>query len=253
MLAIVQRQPVVAALAVAAAALVVMIGIETGFGSRLGPSIPRDVSRRAVPFEARLLPAIAPTDADQRYPEMVARPLFVPLRRPAPPPDATAQSAMKKGQFVLQGVIIAGDMRIALLREKSTGKVHRVEKGRELSGMKLSEVSPESVTLAQGSDQEVLPLQVLKPAPGGAATSIGPFGPGVVGGSLPPGAPQPAGNPIAAPPPPAAAPNAPVPQATFGPHVENPPAASVPQATTAPMSPEELLARRRARRAQQSQ
>jgi hypothetical protein len=174
MLAIVQRQPVVAALAAAAAALVVVIGIETGFGSRLGPSIPKDVSRRAVPFEAKLLPPIAPSDADQRYPEMVARPLFVPLRRPAPPAEATAQSAMKKGQFVLQGVTIAGDTKIALLREKSTGKIHRVEKGHELSGMKLTEVSPESVTFVQGSDEEVLPLQVLKPAPGGAATSARP-------------------------------------------------------------------------------
>jgi hypothetical protein len=39
----------------------------------------------------------------------------------------------------------------------------------------------------------------------------------------------------------------------FGPAPPNPAARPVPQATTAPLSPEELLARRRARRTQQTQ
>jgi general secretion pathway protein N len=250
-----QRQPLAVALAAAAILLLVVIGFETGFGSRLTPSISTGVSRPAAPFQAKLMPPLAAAQPEALYPEMAARPLFVPLRRPAPAAEQAPASNMKKGQFVLQGVTIAGDTKIALLREKSTGHIHRIEKGRELNGMKLAEVSPESVTLAQGSEQEVLPLQVMKPGPGAHINATGPFGP--AGGVVPtaPGAPTPANpNPLAAPPPPGAVNAQGVPMQTFPQQqLQNPIGSAVPQATTAPLTPEELLARRRARRSQQPQ
>ncbi|HXS53990.1 MAG TPA: hypothetical protein VN782_15755 [Usitatibacter sp.] len=238
------RQPTIASLAVLAAILVAAIGLETGFGTRLGPTIPAGVSKRAVPNEAKLLPAPAPIDPATTYTEMVARPLFTPTRRPAPAAEPAAEASFKRGQYVLQGVIIAAGMKIAMLREKATGKVHRVEEGHDLAGMKLAEVKPDSVTLAAGKEQEVLPLQVLKqPAAAGAATPEGPFSAHV--------GPR---NP-AAPPPPNAPAHAPEP--AFGPPREapaqNPEPGALPQATTRPLTPEELLARRRARRAQQEQ
>ena len=251
-----QRQPLLALLAAAAVVLVAIIGVETGFGTRLAPRVPAGVARPAAPPEVKLLPPLAAGNADTLYPEMAARPLFVPLRRPAPPAEVAAAGAMKKGQFVLQGVTIAGETRIALLREKTTGKIHRVEKGQDLNGMKLAEVTPESVTLAQGADQEVLPLQVQKPAPASAAQA-GPFGGVAPGLGFPapnPAVPQPGGFAPAVPQPvPAPVPGGP-PQADFGPHPPgNPAARPTGEATTAPMSPEELLARRRARRAQQNE
>jgi general secretion pathway protein N len=250
---ILQRQPLAVVLAALAVALLVAIGFETGFGSRLGPSISAGISKPAAPIDAKLLPPLAAADPDQLYPEMGARPLFVPLRRPAPAAEQPGASTLKRGQFVLQGVAIAGDTKIALLREKSSGHIHRVEKGREINGMKLAEVSPESVTLAQGSESEVLPLQVLKPGAGSAAAQVGPFGP--PGGGAP--AANAGGAPTAASPNPLAPGARPTgsapPQAQFGPMGVNPQAGAVPQATTAPLSPEELLARRRARRAQPSQ
>jgi hypothetical protein len=249
-----QRQPLIAALALAAAGLAIALGVETGFGTRLAPAIPAGPSKPAVPFQAQLLPPVAPVNPEQAYPEMVARPLFIGLRRPAPPAEGPAASAMKRGQYVLQGVTIVGDTRIALLREKATGKVVRVEKGHDIDGIHVAEVMPESVTLAQGKEQEVLPLQVIKPgvAPG-AAVQVGPFGPAAAAGAVPPPAnptpvrpgTQPA-NPAATPTPRLLGPEG------FIPH-ENPRPAAVPQATTAPLTPEELLARRRARRAQQTQ
>ena len=251
-----QRQPLAVILAAAAIVLLVAIGFETGFGSRFAPSIGTGVSRPAAPFQAKLMPPLAAVEPDRLYPEMATRPLFVPLRRPAPAAEQAAASNMKKGQFVLQGVTIAGDTKIALLREKSTGHIHRVEKGHELNGMKLAEVSPESVTLAQGSEQEVLPLQVMKPGPGQHPNAIGPFGPpGAVPAGVP-GAPIPANtNPLAAPPPPGAVNAQGVPMQTFpAQQLQNPIGGTPPpQATTAPLSPEELLARRRARRSQQPQ
>jgi hypothetical protein len=249
-----QRQPLIAALALAAAGLAVAVGVETGFGTRIAPAIPAGPSKPAAPFQARLLPPIAPVNLEQAYTEMVARPLFIALRRPAPPAEASAATAMKHGQYVLQGITIAGDTRIALLREKATGKVHRVEKGHDIDGIKVAEVTPESVTLAQGGEQEVLPLQVIKPgAAPGASAQLGPFGPATAAGAIPPatpvpGAPVPApGNPAANPTPKLLGPEG------FIPHEANPHPTAVPQATTAPLTPEELLARRRARRAQQTQ
>ena len=194
---------------------------------------------------------MAAIDAQDAYPEMVARPLFTPTRRPAPPAEAQPQAQFKRDQYVLQGVIIAGDTRIAMLREKATGKVYRVEKGHDLNGVTLAEVNPESVTLALGKDQEVLPLQVLKQPPLGAAQSPGPFGAATAGAvplPVPGQAPQ---NPAATPQPgnvPGNGEKGP----EFGPPMNRAPGA-VPQATSAPLTPEELLARRRARRVQQNQ
>lgn len=239
MRALFQRQPVIGGLAVGAALLVAAIGLETGFGTRLAPSIPAVPSRPAKPFEARLLPPFEAPNPEQAYPEMAARPLFVPLRRPAPTPEAAPQATMKRGQFVLQGVTTAGDTRIALLKEKATGRILRVEKGHEVNGMKLAEVKPESVTLEQGKEQEVLPLQVVKPGPAAIAPA-GPFGAAPQGGMFGGGG---GGNPALRPP--ATQPPPP-------PHSANPQPPAVPQATAAPLTPEELLARRRALRNQQT-
>jgi len=244
MLSLVQRQPLIAVLAIACAGLVAVIGLETGFGSRLAPAIPSGVSKPAVPAEAKLMPALPAANPEQLYPEMAARPLFVPLRRPAPAAEAAPQSAMKRGQYILQGVTIAGGTRIAMLREKSSGRIFRLEKGRELNGITLAEVSPESVTLAQGREQEVLPLLVQKPGPASPVVA-GPFGAGAGGQPLP----LPPPNPLATP----GHPGFPAPnRSDFGPS-PNPGAQPMPQATTVPLSPEELLARRRARRVQQTQ
>ena len=250
MLGLLQRHPLVVALSGVVALLLVAVGLEAGFGSSLHGTMARAPARRAVPFEAKLLPSLAASQPERLYPETTARPLFIPTRRPAP--EAPAPGTFKSGQFILQGVTIVGDNRIAMLREKASGKVHRVEKGKEINGVKVAEISPESVTLTQGAEQEVLPLLVLKPEHVPAvAASIGPFSSstpgagrvGALGG-------QPTGLvPKAAPAGPAA----------FNPNsrairrgVVNPPVPALPQATGVPELPEALLARRRARRAQQT-
>jgi hypothetical protein len=244
MRALFQRQPLIGALVIAAALLVAAIGMETGFGTRLAPAIPAAPSKPAKPFEARLLPPLDPPNPDQAYPEMVARPLFVPQRRPAPAAEAAAKSTMKRGQFVLQGVTTAGDTRIALLKEKATGHIVRVEKGHEVNGMKLAEVSPESVTLVQGAEKEVLPLEVVKPGPAHAAPA-GPIGATTQGGMFGGGGANPAVRP------PGLQPAPPAGNASPG-HPANPEPPALPQATAAPLTPEELLARRRALRNRQN-
>ncbi len=258
MIAWLQRHPLMTSLAALAAVLLVVIGVETGFGSGLRIPIPATASKKASAFEAKLLPSLAASEAEQLYPETAARPLFTPTRRPAP--EAVAPSTFQPGQFVLQGVIVVGDNRIALLREKSSGRIHRAERGREISGVKVAEIDREAVTLTQGTGREVLQLQVQKAggaAPAAAAAPAGPFG-------APPGASFPGqGGPVIQPLPGANAPavanpNPGAPAGTPNPMAPNIPQANPlavpPQATqSSPMTPEELLARRRARRGQQSQ
>jgi hypothetical protein len=184
---------------------------------------------------------------------------------------------MAKGQYTLQGVIAVGDLRIALLREKTSGKVIRVERGKDVNGATLSVVDPDKVTLAQGGDEEVLTLQVAKAAaaPAGAnaaapaptqpsgmfATTPQPgVGPNAPGGPVPAAVGAGPGAPIAppvAPQPGTAPPGAPgaanpAQRSGFGPFQGTPstPSSTTPDAAT-PMTPEELLARRRARRGQQ--
>ena len=262
-----QRHPLAFALAIVAALLAVVIAFEAGLGTGLWPGQTASDRKPAPPAETKLVQPLAATNPDQAYAETTARPLFTPTRRPAPAAPSVA-NVMVKGQFTLQGVISAGDLRIALLREKSNGRVHRVEKGKELHGITLATVDNDKVTLTQGGDQETLSLQVQKgpavatAAPGAPppAPSAGPFGPAPGTAPAPGGAPQPApGTPAmagGAPPGPAPTPN-PATRSGFGPFTPTPNPTPAATASTpgqaAPMTPEELLARRRARRAQQPQ
>jgi hypothetical protein len=265
MIASMQRRPLLAVLAVAAVVLLLAIGLETGFGTRLRLAVPQEPSKKAAAPEAKILPPLVAVAPEQAYPETAARPLFTPTRRPAPADPAAGKIAFNRGQFVLQGVIVVGEERTALLKEKTSGKIHRVERGKDVNGIKVEKIEPTEVTLAMNGEQEKLALVVQRPegapgargAPAGApvaSTSTeatqGPFGAAAA-------APQGATNLTATAP--AATDPAQVNRA-FGANSPNPVArlpASQPQAaqqpSTQPMSPEELLARRRARRNQPTQ
>ena len=260
-----RRNPMLAVLAFVAAILAAVLAIELTTG---GPSIPATASRKAVPAEPKLLPPMVAVAPEQAYPETAARPLFAPTRRPAPAVVATAQPAIQRNQFQLLGVTIAGNTRIAMLRERSSGRLHRVETGRDLNGMRVAEIQPEAVTLAVGAEQVVVTLTVQKAGatPGAPATvaAVPPQGP-----FLPPSAP--AAPPQAqAPGPGGAVPQRSAPTAGNVPAPGMPPsmiptpagapgmpggmpAPPNPPTQAAPMTPQELLERRRARRAQQTQ
>lgn len=253
-----QRNPVVAALALLTAGLVVVLAIEVGLVAR-PPSVAP--AKRGMAAEARLLPPVAAVAPEQAYAETTTRPLFVPTRRPAPDLAVAAAPAFQRGQFTLQGVIIAGSNRTAMLREKTSGRIHRVEAGREINGIKVVQIDPQVVTLGVGEERETVPLVVQRPGAGAAASTPpppaaamqGPFaGPSSAFPARPPGQPQaapPGGQPLTAGGP--AFPTAPPGQSPGAPAAMTAPGAASPAA--APMSPEELLARRRARRAQQNQ
>ncbi len=247
------RHPFLVFATVMTAVLLAVIGFETGWGARLRPALPPPSGKPGVPVDARVLPTTPVTVAEQAYPDTVARPLFVPSRRPAPVAVAAPVATMAKGTLTLQGVTIAGGTRIALLREKS-GKIHRVELGKQVNGMSLAQVDADRVVLKQGDEQETVVMLVQK-AGGAQGSAAAP--------------PMPAGGPFApaAPPPPMQQPpGAPLPAQAVSDGIPNPgargvnppvagsPAAAAaqpqPAPNVAPMTPEELLARRRARRNQ---
>jgi hypothetical protein len=263
------RNPALIVLAVLASVLAVALALEVAFTGR--ESAERQ-AKRTVPAEAKLLPPVAQVVPEQAYPETAARPLFVPARRPAPEVATAAAPAFQRGQFTLQGVIVVGGSRTALLREKANGRIHRLETGRDVNGVKLLEIAQTAVTIGMGDEREVLPLSVQRgtppagqavaaaPPPGFAGA--GPFAPPTAASAFPQPVPGQPGGPPRLPqgaqsltagsvPFPPAPPGMPVnPAATAN---VAPPAGAANPANAAPMSPEELLARRRARRAQQNQ
>jgi hypothetical protein len=256
-----QRHPLIVALAFLAAVLAAVIAAELGLGGLEG-SIPVAASKQASAPDVKLLPAVLAVAPEQAYPEIATRPLFTPTRRPAP--EAVVQPTVVRGQYILLGITVAGNTRIAILKEKTSGRIHRVEKGKDIGSIKVAGVEPEVVTLSHGAEQEVLTLQVQRPVPAvpGAPAVV----PTPAGGPFAPTAQQPtAAPPAALAPAPGAAPAAGAPPAGItslmapsgpmpvSPGAANPSPPAVPQAATAPMSPEELLARRRARRAQQTE
>lgn len=250
-----QRNPLIAALALLAVGLAVVLALEVTLVEREPSLAP---AKRGMATEARLLPPVAAVTPEQAYAETTTRPLFVPTRRPAPVLAAAAPPAFQRGQFTLQGVIVAGGSRTAMLREKSSGRIHRAEAGGEINGVKVIQIDPQVVTLGVGDEREVVPLVVQRPGTGTAAavpppaTAMqGPFGPPASAfPARPPNQPQPVPPPGAQP---LTAGGPAFPTASGGqvPGAAAPPGTAQP--ATAPMSPEELLARRRARRAQQNQ
>ncbi|MGE0357068.1 MAG: hypothetical protein AB7P08_09145 [Burkholderiales bacterium] len=236
-------------------ALVGILALEYRFGGSSAGQGPRAPARVA---EAKLLPAFRLSADSREGSQTTERPLFVPGRRSSPA-LAGGPGVLKKGQFILQGTTLVGSLSIAMLKEVSTGTIHRVEKGGEILGMKLAEVSAEQVVLKAGEDTETLELLVARGA-GNAAAAVerGPFA------SPAPGPATPGGQPQAAPGSPLPAPAASVGSATIG----GVPAAALggrvtagglsvtpPTATpgSAAMTPEEIIARRRAARRPQPQ
>ena len=250
------RRPLLAALAGVATLLAVAIAIELASGTG-SPAGAVGTGKAAAAPDAKLLPPVVAQAPEQAYPEMAARPLFTPTRRPAPAEPSQGMATFARGQYILQGVIVAGDQRTALLKEKSTGKVHRVDRGQDVNGITVERVDRTEVVLASGEEREKVALVVQRPegaARAGAAPAEPPQqGPFATAAQPPAGA---AAAPVAAAGQPVA-PGTPSPvgRAPVGAAgVVNPAGTQPAQPPSAqPMTPEELLARRRARRNQPTQ
>jgi general secretion pathway protein N len=257
----------------------VAIGLEADWG-RASHSVAK--GKRMAPAQvadAGLLPAFSLGPIDQVSPQSGERPLFVPTRRPAPV-VALQASTMRKGQFLLQGTSITKDFGdVAMLKEVANNRAHVVRKGGQLNGITVDKIEPGRVLLKQGDETEELamktqgPAKIAPPAPitfGSIFQQIAPPSPPPAPATSVPKPPGTAAAPATSPPTagqagqaaaPKGAPPAPM---TFdsvfqqiAPQAASiAPATAVPQpevASQTPLTPEEVLARRRAARSQQTQ
>ena len=229
---------------VAAAALVIVLVLEHDFGT---VEIDNGARAPAKIADAKLLPPYALAPEAEAAPETVARPLFVPTRRPSPPAAVAAAATMKKGQFVLTGVMVTPEMSFAYLKEVANGKTQSVKRGTAVNGITVDLVEGRRVVLKQGDEVEELALAIQVPSrianvpgqpppqPGLPPASSGPMPPpgGVpmVPGTFQPAVPNVSATQNASGVPPAPTmPGVPVAAAPAG---VNPPATG-PQPTTAP-------------------
>lgn len=105
------------------------------------------------------MPEFSLPAADAGFPELITRSLFSISRRSAGA-AAKGVSAMKKGQFVLVGVLITPQQKSALLRDVQTNKTETVASAAVVRGMTLGEVEASRVVLHQGAESEELILNV---------------------------------------------------------------------------------------------
>jgi len=113
----------------------------------------------AVPAQ-NILPEFSLPELETGFPEFLVRPVFSIGRRAFVSVAQADAGAMKKGQFVLVGVLISPKQRSALLRDVVTGKTETVAQVGLVRGMTLGDVQANRVVLRQGEESEELPLNI---------------------------------------------------------------------------------------------
>jgi hypothetical protein len=97
---------------------------------------------------------------DPGFAEIISRSLFSVNRRSSAIASKGGVAAMKKGQFVLVGVLITPSQRSALLRDVQTNKAETIALNGAVRGMTVGEVEASRVVLRQGAESEELVLNV---------------------------------------------------------------------------------------------
>lgn len=100
------------------------------------------------------------------YVEMIKRPLFSPHRRPpsvagediVPDTQEAAIGPAETNQFLVMGIVIAQDEKVALLKQLRNNEILRVKEGQKISDWTVSEITPKSVTIVQGGVTEIIKL-----------------------------------------------------------------------------------------------
>ncbi len=144
--------------------LVLLVGLlywEWDQGMRLEKDLLklRKIPVTPVPVKA-VLPEFVLPAADTGFPELISRPLFTASRHASVSSAKGGIAAMKKGQFVLVGVLITPAQKSALLRDVQTKKTETVARAGLIRGLTLGEVEPTRVVLRQGAESEELTLSV---------------------------------------------------------------------------------------------
>ena len=149
------------ALSIVAGLLVALLYWEWEQGQQLEKRL--FLLRKVAPTSAHtveVLPEFVLPSAETAFPELVARSMFVASRKSNAVGMRGGRIAMKKGQFVLVGVVVTPQQQSALLRDVQTNKTESVSINHVVRGMTLAEVAAAHVVLRLGSEFEELPLNV---------------------------------------------------------------------------------------------
>ena len=146
-------------------ALLLWLGALSGMGGRVEPVEPLPASPLPQPGAAtpdRIGPLI-------RYAEAAARPLFTQDRRPrgflASVPEGEGEAVQSASlDFILTGVLISPQVRLAIVQPTSGGEAQRVREGSTpegANGWRLLEVQPRRVIFEGSSGQVTLDLRTF--------------------------------------------------------------------------------------------
>jgi hypothetical protein len=152
--------------------LLLLIGVELGWGENLTQPKPSPVAPLSASVKIELPPDFRLPAREKAYSGTLDRPLFVPSRQKAPPPPPPPPPTMKKGQFQLLGTVIADEIKAAIVKEVSSGKVRQVVQGYTINGLQLDVVEPNRIVFSQYEDQEEIRLKI-QPSPKPAPTAPG--------------------------------------------------------------------------------
>ncbi|MHB1402306.1 MAG: hypothetical protein ACYCWB_07910 [Thiobacillus sp.] len=147
------------------AVLALAIGSELGWGEKLHQPMPVPVVHSSTPVEVALDPDFRLPAREKTYAATLERPLFVPSRSeapPAPPPPPPPPPTMQKGQFQLLGTIITDEMRIAVVKEISSGKERQIVQGFTINGLQLEMVEADRIVFTQYEDREEIRLKIQR-------------------------------------------------------------------------------------------
>ena len=156
-------------------ALLLSIGGELGWGEKLEQSMPVPEVLPPAPIEIALPPDFRLPAREKAYAQTLERPLFVPSRRKSPPVPAAPPPpppTMQKGQFQLMGTIITDEMRVAVIKEISSGKERQIVQGYTINGLQLDVVEPDRIVFSQYGDQEEVRLKIQRSPKAAAAPQI---------------------------------------------------------------------------------
>lgn len=112
------------------------------------------------------------------YVEIVERPLFSRSRRPAPPeetkPGAGAGGAEDgiAARIALNGIVLTGKHRVALLRFDNDPKVIHVSEGQEAAGWLIQKINADRVVVRRGQQESEIVLDYKKNASQQAAVPV---------------------------------------------------------------------------------
>ena len=165
-------------------ALLLWLGALFGMGGRVAPVEPQPASALPQPRPAtpdRIGPLV-------RYAEAAARPLFTQDRRPrgflASVPEGEGEAAQSQSlDFILTGVLISPQVRLATLQPSGGGEAQRVREGSSpdgANGWRLLEVQPRRAIFEGSSGQVSLDLRTFGgsgAAPGAVARTNPAAGP----------------------------------------------------------------------------